>query len=96
MMESFEIVLYHEFPTSQGLAATSKSSASLPVVGSDSQGCFLCVGCLLCMHAPFGTAVAQSARYPIQPQRDTSDCATLDRTVIAVPSTVVPELWYRC
>ena len=30
------IELYHESPTCQGLAATSRSSTSLPVVGSDS------------------------------------------------------------
>ena len=30
------IVLYRESPTWQGLAVTSKSSTSLPVVGSDS------------------------------------------------------------
>ena len=59
------IVLYHKPPTEQGLAATSKSSTSLPVVGSDSQSCsssmlavtvYLYVGCCL-----LGPRVPQSS-----------------------------------
>ena len=33
-------------------------------------------------YALFGTVVTRSARYPIQPQRDISDCAIIVRTVI--------------
>ena len=38
-------MLYRESPTWQGLVVTSKSSTSLPVVGSDSWVCGPNVGC---------------------------------------------------
>ena len=56
------IKLYRESPTWQGLAETSRSSTSLPVVGSDSWVHPLCVGRIrVFIHC--GTAFAQSARY---------------------------------
>ena len=70
------IVLYRESPTWQGLAVTSKSSTSLPVVGLDSWVRLIYVGCgRILIHC--GVSLARSARYPIRPQ---SDLSLLDDT----------------
>ena len=56
--------LYHESPTQQGLAATSKYSTSLPIVGSDSRARPLQVDSD-CIFIHCGIPFARSARYPI-------------------------------
>jgi hypothetical protein len=78
------IELYRESPTWQGLAVTSRSSTSLPVVGSDSWVRLVYVGRDgIFMHR--GVSLARSARCPIRSRSDMSY-----RTVITVRYAVIP------
>ena len=73
------IVPYRESPTWQGLAVTSRSFASLPVVGSSSWVHPLYAeGDYLSIHR--GTAFAQSARYPVWPQSEGVKLCRISKT----------------